>query len=109
MKSSTFYSRHDVEIPFSVELGQFEAKLGHLFVRDRNTCLVLAFIQGSFHDQAFGSTRSSDEVDHHLNIHQRLTTPVLSYEAEEPMLHLVPLAGARWEMAHRQFQANLIG
>jgi hypothetical protein len=79
----------------------------HLFVRNRDAGLVLAFIKGRLHDQPFAGPRRGNQVDDHLDAHQWLPSPVLGDETEQAMLHLVPLTRARREVAHRQFQAGL--
>src|SRR5262245_50620883 len=53
--------------------------------------------------------RLTDEVAHDLSAHQRTAPPVLRDVAEHPVLDLVPLAGPRREVAHRDPQAGLIG
>ena len=50
--------------------------------------------------------RAGDQVDDHLVAHQRPAAPVLGDEAEQPMLDLVPLAGARREVADRERQSR---
>src|SRR3954451_21518916 len=41
-----------------------------------------------------------DQVHHYRSAYQRSPTPVLRDMTEHPVLDLVPLARARWEMAH---------
>ena len=40
---------------------------------------------------------------------QRFAAPVLADVGEEPVLDLVPLAGSRWEVTHRDSQPGFVG
>ena len=50
-----------------------------------------------------------DAVDDSLICRQRGTAPVRRDVTEEPVLDLVPLAGAGWKMAHLDGQSGLVG
>ena len=59
--------------------------------------------------QSLRGGRGGDEIDNHLEAQQRLATPVLADEAKQPVLDLVPLAGARRKVADRDPQPSFIG
>jgi len=51
----------------------------------------------------------SDQVDDDLVTDERLSPPVLADEGKQPMLDLVPLTRAGWQMADRDRYAKLLG
>ena len=53
--------------------------------------------------------RADDQIDHYFMAEQGLPPPIHADMAEHPMLDLVPLAGPRREMAHRDVQPGLVG
>ena len=52
--------------------------------------------------------RGADQVDHHFMTDQRFAPPVLGDGREQPVFDLVPLAGARRKVTHRNFQPGFI-
>jgi Subunit ChlI of Mg-chelatase len=46
---------------------------------------------------------TSDQINDHCMVHQWPPAPVLGDVAEHPMLDLIPLAGTRWEVTHREY------
>ena len=59
-------------------------------------------VQGRLDNQAGLRGRAGDRIDDSLMAHQGASAPVLSNEAEESVLDLVPLARARREAADMQ-------
>ena len=99
----------DLVIPFTVELVPFEADLREFLVLDLGSGGIGPVIEFGVHFQAFCGGRGGDEINNDLEADERLAAPVLANEAEQPMLDLVPLAGARREVTHRDAQAGLVG
>jgi len=99
----------DLVVPFAVELVPFQADLREFFVGDLGSGWIGLIIEFGVHFQASCCGRGSDEINNNLEADERLAAPVLANEAEQPMLDLVPLAGARREVTHRDAQAGLVG
>jgi hypothetical protein len=70
---------------------------------------VLASIQPASHGQALRGGGPGNQMHDCFVITQRLATPVGGDEGEQPVLDLVPLAGARREVADRDGEPGLIG
>src|SRR4051812_36262382 len=66
-------------------------------------------VQLCLHDQACTRRRVCDQANDRLVADQRLPSPILSDEAEQPVLDLVPLAGTRREMADVELQSEFVG
>ena len=96
-------------VPFAVELVGLQVDMGKLFIRDLASDGVFAVIQATCDLQALGCSRPSNQPHHRLVIAQRLAAPVGGNEGKQPVLHLVPFARARREMADRQCQPGLVG
>jgi len=47
--------------------------------------------------------RGADQVDHYFMTDERFATPVLGDGGEQAVFDLVPFAGARWKVTHRNF------
>src|SRR5215217_7696823 len=101
-------SRSDGVIPLPVECVPPKIDLLHLLLRDLDPRGIDTPVQFTGDLQTRLGRRCGDEVDDRLVTHQRLASPVLADEREEPMLDLVPLARPRWEVAHRDLQPRLI-
>src|SRR6185312_14880874 len=71
--------------------------------------LIVVRVQRRLHDQAGACRRAGDQTDDSLAANQRPATPVLGNEAEEPVLDLVPLAGAWREVADDQPDPQVVG
>src|SRR4051794_21222904 len=80
----------------------------HLLLRDLDPRGIDTLVQFAGDPQARLGRRRRNEVDDRLVTHQRLASPVLADEREEPMLDLVPLTRPRGEVAHRDLQLRLI-
>ena len=83
--------------------------MNHLLIADLDPRRIGVGVQGRLHGQAGAGVGGADQLDDGFIARQRLTAPVLGDGGEQPMLDLVPFAGARREMAHRDRQAGLIG
>src|SRR5215207_8708966 len=92
LTSSTSFARLHGVVPFAVECGGADPQGRHLLVRDLDARWVAVGVQGRPDRQPLGRGRRCDHVDDHLMADQRLAPPVVRYVAEQPMLHLVPLA-----------------
>ena len=80
----------------------------HLLLRDLDPRRIRTPIEFIYDLQTRLGRRRRDEVDDRFVTDQRLAQRVLADEREEPMLDLVPLAGARREVAHRDLQARVV-
>src|SRR5713226_10614065 len=85
-----------------------EIDLLHLFVGYLNTSLIESRVQLGLDPEAGRGAGGANEVDHRLIAHQRLALPVQTDEREHAVLDLVPFAGARRIVTHRDGQAGLI-
>src|SRR3990172_7206167 len=101
--------RSDDVVPVPVEAVTFQVDTLHLLVRDAPAGGVCSAIQTTDDLKALRGRRPSDQVDDRLVVAQRLAPPVRGDEREEAMLDLVPPAGARREMTHRQRPPRLVG
>ena len=50
-----------------------------------------------------------NEMDDCLEAAKRFATPVLGEVGEQTVFDLIPLAGSRWEVTHRDSQPGFIG
>src|ERR1039457_3316884 len=91
-----------------MEFVWFWVHVSHFLLRDFPARWILPTIQPTSDGQPFGRGRSGNQVHDRLVISQRLTPPVRRNEREEPVLDLVPLAGARWKVADGKRQAAFI-
>src|SRR5512135_757575 len=80
----------------------------HLLISHLPSGAIGTTVQATPDLQPFGGGCSCNEIHNGLVISQRLTTPVGRDEREETMLNLVPLAGARREMAHGDAEPGLV-
>jgi len=70
---------------------------------------VAATVQSAGDFQTLGCAGPGNEIDDRFVVPQGLSTPVRRDEGKQPVLDLVPFAGARREMTHRNAQSGLIG
>ena len=70
------------------------------FVRYLASHGVSASVQAAGYAQALGRRRGRDQAHDGLIVAQRFAAPVRGDERKQPMLHLVPFAGARRKVAH---------
>jgi hypothetical protein len=94
--------RSDDVVPVPMEAVAFQVDTLHLLVGDSPPGGVFSAVQTTDDLQALRGRRPSDQVDDGFVVAQRLASPIRGNEREEAMLDLVPLAGARREMTHRQ-------
>jgi len=99
----------DLVVPVAVEPITFQTDPSELLVVYFGPNRVDAIIDCGMNVQTFSGSRGGDEIDDHLEADERLAPPVLTDEAEEPMLDLVPLAGGGWEVTYGDLQAGLVG
>src|SRR5262245_53550065 len=88
-------TRLDRVVPFGVERIPLDGELAHLGLADPDALLVGALVEGAFDLQTGFGRRAPDQLDHRRPAFQRLAAPVLRDVAEQPVLDLVPLRGAR--------------
>ena len=88
---------------------RFDVDVRHFFLRHLSPWRVTTPVQATGDRQALGGGRAGNQSDHGLVIPQGFPSPVGGNEREQAVLHLVPLAGSRWEMAHRNRKPRLIG
>ena len=70
-------------------------------VRHLDALGVCVNIKRGLHVQSCRSLGIADQVDHDFMTDKRLPAPIARDVVEKAVLDLVPLTGARWEMAHR--------
>ena len=90
-------------------LMSLQSQPGEFRVADLDRGLVVVGVQGGLDDQTRARRGVGDEADDRLMADQRPPAPVLRDETEQAMFDLVPLAGARREMADRERRSQLIG
>src|SRR5216683_2861117 len=101
-------ARHQRIVPVSVECISADVDGGKFVVRNDAPGRILVGVQFAFDFEPRGGGRGSDQVHHHFVADQGLATPVLRDGRKQTVLDLVPLAGTRWEVAHRNFQSRFI-
>src|SRR6266849_5995878 len=101
--------RSDDVVPVPMEAVAFQVDAVHLIVGDSPAGGVFSAVQTTDNLKALGGRRPSDQVDDGFIVAQRLASPIRGDEREEAMLDLVPLAGARREMTHRQRPSRFVG
>jgi hypothetical protein len=99
----------ELVVPVAMELFSPKLEFRHLLVGNLEALLIGIGVDPAFHDQAGSRCGGSDEVDDDLMADEWLATPVLTDIGEEAVFDLVPLAGARREVANRDFQSGFIG
>src|SRR6266851_6841182 len=73
-----------------------EVEALHLHVRNLDAQLVGTGVQRRLHAQAGLGARRANEVDHRFITHQGSPLPIQTDVREEPVLDLIPFAGASW-------------
>src|SRR3954466_15009224 len=86
-----------------------KGQAAHLRARDHHAGRVPPLVQLGLDAQSGGGARVPNQGDDSLEGAERTAAPVLRDVAEEPMLDLVPLAGARREMRDVNTQREIIG
>ena len=81
----------------------------HLFLGHLDSRGILTGVEFGQNPEPGRRPGVPDAVDDSLIRRQRGTAPVRRDVTEEPVLDLVPLAGAGWKMAHLDGQSGLVG
>src|SRR6267143_3155055 len=92
-------ARLDHVVPFAVEVVSLDVQRAELLRRDLLAGRIPTAIEPSADDETASVGRVADQVDDGLVCPQGTATPVDRDEGEQPVLDLVPLAGARREVA----------
>src|SRR5438552_2528927 len=79
-----------------------------LRIWDFHTGWIGASVQAGFHGQPRAGPHAANELHHRLVIDQWPAPPVLRDVAEEAVLDLVPLRGARRKVRHADGQATAV-
>src|SRR5215217_8242 len=96
-------------IPFAVEVVAGEVHGIHFRVRYLDARRIDVFIELATNLETGLRCRCGDELDDDLMADERLAAPVAGDEREQAMLDLVPLAGARWQVTHRNGNTEFVG
>ena len=98
----------DGVVPFAVEPGPIEVDLGQFLIRNFATGGVSFLVHRRPNLQTRLGRRVCDQLDDDFVSRQRTATPVDRDLAEQAMLDLVPLAGARWKMTHTDCHSQFV-
>jgi hypothetical protein len=82
---------------------------GDLGVGDLDAFRIVTFIEATGDGERCVRGGAGDQLDNDQVADQRLATPVLGDEGEQPMLYLVPLAGAGWDMTDGDLDSKFVG
>ena len=88
----------DGVIPFTVKGLRVNTEGFHINVRHLDSRGVAIRIQGGTHPEPRPRRCGFNQVDNHLVVDERTTTPVQADGTEQPVLYLVPFAGAGRKM-----------
>ena len=89
-------------VPFDVECGE-------LFVGDFDSGRIAVRVNLRADLETHLCGGCCDEIYDDLMAHQGLPSPVLADEGEQTMFDLVPFAGARRQMANKNFNPGFVG
>src|SRR5258708_17531421 len=92
-----------------MKVGSGNSYRGHLLIANFDARFVVVRVQSGANHQAIHGRGTGNQVDDGLPTRQWVAAQVLGDEAEQAMLDLIPLAGARREMTHAQFQPHCVG
>ena len=81
-------------VPVAMEGVVDEVERGHLGGGDILSLGIGSTVQFTPHPQPGRGARGADQVDDHSQTHEGLSAPVRADVGEQPVLDLVPLAGA---------------
>ena len=87
----------------------FQVDARHLCLAHFTSRWVSAAVQSAGDFQSLRRGCSGDEMDDRFVVPHRLTAPIRRDEGKQPVLDLVPFAGAGRKMTHRNAQSCLIG
>jgi hypothetical protein len=96
-------------VPIAMECIPLECEQAHVCLRDSFANWIRASVQSGTDDEPRAGGGIADQIHDRLVGPERTLAPVDGDEREEAMLDLVPLAGARREVADVDFQPVLVG
>src|SRR4051812_48000693 len=85
-----------------------DAKTVHVRIGDFDASGVLARVELRLDREPGAGANTADELDDGLVIDERATAPVLRDVTEEPVLDLVPLGRAGWEVRDADGEARAV-
>ena len=91
-----------------MNLAELYIDLFHLLISDSLAGLIFSWLEFGFYPETGPRARPPDEVDDGFVTHQGLPPPVHTDERKHSVLDLVPFAGSRRVMAHRDTKTELI-
>ena len=86
-----------------------EIDLRHLLIADLDAGRIAVGVQFGMHGQTGAGAGSADQLHHRLVSEQWLPAPVVADAGKQAVLDLVPLAGARRQVADLHTQAGFVG
>ena len=92
-----------------MKLVGFEVNALHLFIAYCTPGWVFAPIQSTGDFESLRRGCPSDEIDDCFVIPQRFAAPIRRDKGKQPVLDLVPFAGARRKVTYRNAQCGMIG
>ena len=92
-----------------MEVVELQVYLRQFIVRDNGTLRIGLRVQLTANFESSFGGRCGNQLDDDFVADKRFAAPVLADEREQPMLDLVPFAGARRQVAHGNRQAEFIG
>ena len=92
-----------------MEDGGLDVESGHLGVGNLGALRIIVFIELTGDGKSAVGGGAGDQLDNDQIADQRLAAPILGDEREQPMFDLVPLAGARWDMADSDLDPKFVG
>jgi PKD repeat protein len=102
------FSRINRVVPVSMEAVRIQLQVPKLVVTDLDGGVIMVSVQRRLGEQTRSRGRAGNQADDRFPADQWPATPVLCNEAEQPVLDLVPLAGAWRKMADYQPHAHVV-
>src|SRR6266850_4986992 len=99
----------DFVVPVPMKVVTMQCDVAHLSRGDLDAGTVSAFVQLRANAQSRRRAGVADQVDDRFEGPERAAPPVRGDVTEEPMLDLVPLARAGWEVTHGDAQVERVG
>lgn len=99
----------DAIIPITMKVRALQLDGSQLDIWDLDADRIRIGVQLALNLQTCSGSGVGDEVDDDLVALQRSAAPVLRDLREKPVLDLIPLAGARREVADADVQAGVVG
>src|SRR6266853_1649694 len=103
-----FWAWRDHIVPVAVERVAREVDRGQLSVGNLDAFWVFVFVQFGTYFEAGIGCRRGDQLDDGAVTAQRFSAPVDGDERKQPMLYLVPFAGAGRQVANRNRELELV-